>query len=106
MTQATNLPAIIQMAERGARFVLWRPEVRNGKETKVPLRVNGLMADSTRSSSWATLAECERAAGEVPNVAGLGFVLAAERDAEAGQPPIAGVDFDGCRDPATGAIEP
>ena len=61
-----DLPAIAQMAERGARFVLWRSETRKGKATKVPLRVNGHMADSTRAVTWATLAECERAAGECP----------------------------------------
>jgi hypothetical protein len=105
MSRLGELPAIAQMAERGARFVLWRHEMRNGKETKVPLRVNGDMAASTRSSSWSTLAECKRAAGQLPNVAGLGFVLAAERDAEAGQPPIVGIDLDGCRDPDTGEIE-
>jgi hypothetical protein len=105
MSDLEDLPAIGQMAERGARFVLWRLEVRDGKATKIPLRVNGRMADSTRSASWATWEECERAAGGVPNVAGIGFVLAAERDAEAGQLPIVGIDLDGCRDPATGEIE-
>jgi hypothetical protein len=100
-----DLPAIMQMAERGARFVLWRSEVRKGKETKVPVRTNGLMADSTRSASWATLAECERAASRVRNVVGVGFVLAAERDAEAGRLPIVGIDLDGCRDRDTGTIE-
>jgi hypothetical protein len=101
-----DLPAIAQMAERGARFVLWRWQTRNGKATKVPIRVNGQLADSTRAVTWATLAECEAVAPDLPDIAGKGFVLAAERDEAAGKLAIVGVDLDGCRDPETGAIEP
>jgi hypothetical protein len=99
-----DLPAIAQMAERGARFVLWRPEMRKGKETKVPLRVNGYMADSTKAATWDSLDKCLSAVGQI-KAAGVGFVLAAERDAEAGQQPIVGIDLDGCRDPAIGMLQ-
>src|SRR3954447_16648326 len=100
-----GLPAIEQMAERGARFVLWRNEVRDGKPTKAPLRRNGQHADSTRPATWDTLGECERALARV-RADGVGFGLAAERDQAAGKPAVVGVDLDGCRDPATGAIKP
>src|SRR3954451_6908576 len=100
-----GLPAVEQMAERGARFVLWRNEVRDGKPTKAPLRTNGQYADSTKLSTWNTLAECEKALRSV-RAAGIGFVLAHERDTAARLPAIVGVDLDGCRDPATGEIKP
>src|SRR5689334_20218442 len=100
MSALPPLPAVQQLEERGARFVLWRNEVRNGKPTKIPLRTNGQYADSTKSSTWNTLAECEKALRSVP-ADGLGFVLAAERDKAAGLFPTAGVDLDGCRDPST-----
>src|SRR5690349_6507311 len=96
-----SLTAGQQLAERGARFVLWLDE--DGR--KVPYRTNGLPADTTKPSTWNTLAECEKALGKIP-ATGIGLVLAAERDAAAGLPPIVGVDLDGCRDPTTGEIEP
>src|SRR3954449_8032147 len=82
-----GLPAVEQMAERGARFVLWRNEVRDGKPTKAPLRRNGQHADSTRPATWDTLGECERALARV-RADGVGFVLAAERDQAAGKPAV------------------
>src|SRR4051812_7527241 len=97
----SSLPAGQQLEERGARFVLWLDE--SGR--KVPYRTNGLPADTTKPSTWNTLAECEKALGRVA-ATGIGLVLAAERDAAAGLPPIVGVDLDGCRDPTTGEIEP
>jgi hypothetical protein len=79
LAHARDLPAIDQMAERGARFVLWRHEVRKGKETKVPLRTNGRLAGTSTSSWAAALAEREKAAEKLQEVAGIGFGLAAER---------------------------
>src|SRR5690349_8166630 len=96
-----SLTAGEQLAERGARFVLWLDE--NGR--KVPCRTNGLPADTTKPSTWNTLAECEKALGRI-TATGIGLVLAAERDAAAGWRPIVGIDLDGCRNPETGEIEP
>jgi primase-polymerase (primpol)-like protein len=104
MSAFEDMPAIAQMAERGARWVCWRNETRNHRQTKVPLRTNGQLADSTRAATWNSFDECLKAQPKV-KADGLGFVLAAERDAEAGQQPIVGIDLDGCRDPATGVIE-
>src|SRR3954470_8346913 len=103
--QLAGLPAVEQLVERGARFVLWRNEVRDGKPTKIPLRTNGQYADSTKASTWNTLAECQAALPSV-RADGIGFVLAEERDRAAGRPAVVGVDLDGCRDPATGEIKP
>src|SRR3954449_459489 len=100
-----SLPAVEQLAERGARFVLWRNEVRDGKPTKAPLRRNGQHADSTRPATWDTLEECGKALGRIAADGG-GFVPAAERDQAGGKPAGVGVDLDGCRDPVTGATEP
>src|SRR3954451_1984073 len=86
-----GLPAVEQLAERGARFVLWRTEVRDGKPTKAPLRTNGQYADSTKASTWNTLAKCEAALRSV-RADGIGFVLAEERDRAAGKPAVVGVD--------------
>src|SRR4051794_17109667 len=100
--RSSSLPAGQQLAERGARFVLWLDE--SGR--KVPYRTNGLPADTTKPSTWNTLAECEKALLGRVAATGIGLVLAAERDAAAGLPPIVGIDLDGCRDPTTGEIEP
>ena len=68
-----ELPAVELPAERGARFVLWRHEDRDGKPTKIPLRANGLPADSTKASSWSTRERCEKALGVV-RADGIGTV--------------------------------
>src|SRR3954454_12630001 len=94
-----GLPAIGQLDGYGTRFVLWSDE--NGR--RAPRRTNGLPADTTKPSTWNTLAECEKALGQVA-ATGIGLVLAAEQDAAAKRPPIVGIDLDGCRDPATGEI--
>jgi hypothetical protein len=100
-----DLLAVQQMDERGARFVVWRLEMMEGRERKMPLRINGLPADSTKAATWSTLEEALEAVPRL-NATGVGFVLATKRDAEAGLEPIVGVDLDGCRDPGRGAIEP
>ena len=49
----------------------------------MPLRINGLPADSTKAATWSTLEEALEAVPRL-NATGVGFVLAAKRDAEAG----------------------
>ncbi len=100
----SNIPAIAQMAEHGPRFVCWRNETRNGRETKVPLRISGHLADSTKCATWSTLDECREAVPRL-KASGVGFVLAAERDAEVGRPPIVGIDLDGYRNLVTDKIK-
>jgi hypothetical protein len=92
-----RIPAVVQLAERGARFVLWKnvPDRKTGKPRKLPLRTDGKAADSTRPETWATFDEAVAAARR-RRVDGVGFVFDGDG--------IGGVDLDGCRDPAAGEI--
>lgn len=54
-----------------ARWVCWKSEARNGKQTKVPYQPNGRRAKSNDPATWSTLAACTAAKG----FAGIGFVL-------------------------------
>jgi primase-polymerase (primpol)-like protein len=76
-----------------------------GRERKMPLRINGIAADSTSPATWCRLEQALEAAPRL-NATGIGFVLAAERDVEAGWLPIVGVDLDNCRCAETGEIAP
>jgi len=54
-----------------ARFVRWALVVRNGRETKVPLTLDGLAASSTNAATWCTFGEArDSSVGR-----GMGFVL-------------------------------
>lgn len=53
------------------RFVRWKIAARNGKQTKVPLTVDGRAASSTNPATWATFQEAQDSrVGD-----GVGFVL-------------------------------
>ncbi len=80
------------------QWVVWRREVRDSKETKIPYRADGKgRASSTDAKTWATYqAACDAyAAGEYD---GIGFVFT-QND------PFTGVDLDKCRNPQTGEIK-
>ncbi|MBB2956798.1 bifunctional DNA primase/polymerase [Pseudoclavibacter helvolus] len=53
------------------RWVRWKPVLRRGKVTKVPLRLDGSAASSTDASTWSSHAD---AAGATTG-SGVGFVL-------------------------------
>jgi KaiC/GvpD/RAD55 family RecA-like ATPase len=78
------------------QWVLWKTIERGGKPTKVPYQVNGDEAKSNDPATWDrfefVLDRYERGGYD-----GVGFVFA-----ECGG--LAGVDLDGCRDPATGKV--
>lgn len=95
----TAIPAIVDLAALGPRFVCWRWETRNGKPTKPPVRPAGDYADSTDPATWCSLDDAISGA-HLPGMEGVGFVLDASRDG------IIGIDLDGCRDPETGKIAP
>src|SRR5688500_11428786 len=91
-----GIPAVAQLAERGARFVLWRnvpDRDKPGKLRKLPLQITGKAAASTRRETWAGFGEAVAAATR-RQVDGIGFVFNGDG--------IGGVDLDGCRDPETG----
>ncbi|HDX9541499.1 MULTISPECIES: DUF927 domain-containing protein [Bacillus] len=69
-------------------WVLWRAEVRNGKSTKVPFRINGTMAQSNNRNTWSTFEEVleEYQQGDY---SGIGFMFSKE-DA------FIGIDIDHC----------
>lgn len=78
------------------QWVLWKYIVRDGKQTKCPMQVNGFPASSTDSATWSSLSD---AALVIERNEGLGFVFT---DTDQ----IIGIDLDGCRDPESGFIEP
>jgi RecA-family ATPase len=89
--------AIRELMSRGKRFVVWKLEVVNGVEKKVPYSTQGHRASVTNPEHWDTLEACVRACGRMGG-SGIGFVFTGDG--------IAGLDLDGCRDPETGAIAP
>lgn len=76
------------------RWVLWRLETVNGKQTKVPYQPNGRKAMANNPATWSTHAECMAVAS---SFSGVGVVLGNG---------IIGVDFDKCCDAATGKFSP
>jgi hypothetical protein len=71
-----------------ARWVLWRPEERDGKITKVPFTPWGKRADSMDSQTWSAFETVKQAYEKNPDVwSGVGFVL---------RPPFVGLDLDNC----------
>ena len=96
--QPENIPP--ELAAR-PQWVVWKLETPAGrdKQTKVPYDARtGGKAASTDSATWATLNDALKAYAS-GRYSGIGFVFSADD-------PYAGTDLDGCRDPATGAIEP
>jgi putative DNA primase/helicase len=80
------------------RWVLWRLEKRDGKDTKVPYQINGAKAASNRSETWATYAEVS---ANTVGFSGVGLVLGEVDDIH-----VSGVDLDNCCDAVTGKFTP
>jgi len=81
---------------RPDQWVAWRYELREGKRTKVPMRVDGKgRASTTAPSTWSGFEEALRAAERFD---GIGFVFT-ESD------PYIGFDLDNCR-LENGLLEP
>lgn len=81
------------------QWVVWRRELVNGRETKVPWRADGNgRASSADPATWSDYATA-CAAVERYGFDGVGFVVTAADD-------IVGGDLDGCRDPESGRIHP
>src|SRR5215217_2450700 len=90
----TQTPSGLKLREQ---WLVWRWEKRNDKWTKVPYDArSGKYASHSDSSTWCLLVEA-LGSYESGGYDGIGFVFS-EDD------PYAGVDFDGVRDPETGAI--
>jgi hypothetical protein len=76
------------------RWVLWRLETRDGKETKVPYQSNGHLAKSCDSATWQTYVDVEPHAHRF---SGVGIVMG-----ELDGIHLCGVDIDNCCDAQTG----
>src|SRR5215469_10294806 len=79
-------------------WVLWRHETVDGRPTKVPYYQNGILrkASTTDPKTWTGFFNALRLA-QRHHAAGVGFCFEGSG--------IAGVDFDGCRDPKSGVID-
>ena len=55
----------IEALKAQRRWVLWRLEKRDGKETKVPYQPNGHKALSTEPRTWRTYAEVAAVAEQI-----------------------------------------
>jgi putative DNA primase/helicase len=80
------------------QWVVWRYEERDGKRTKVPYRPQEptRRAAADDPATWASFEQAIRVLDR-ERAEGVGFVF--------GDDPFAGIDLDGCRDPASGVLE-
>jgi putative DNA primase/helicase len=94
--RAGGIPQELRTLEQ---WVLWRLETRDGdKPTKVPYRVDGRKASSTRSEDWSDFETVVKVyQRQHSRYSGIGFVLAKERE-------FVGIDLDHCRDLGSGTI--
>jgi hypothetical protein len=76
------------------QWVLWRYEIVEGRNTKVPYQTNGNKVDVTNPKTWTSLNAVSTCCG---NYNGIGFVVTDKDD-------LCGVDLDHCRNPLTGEI--
>ena len=88
------------------RWVGWRNQRRNGKQTKVPFQpCTGELAKADDPAGWASRPEADGWARAHVNGSGGGAGL--ELGSVEGEDyAFDGINLDTCRDPATGMIEP
>lgn len=91
--QFDNIPAELREVPR---WVVWRYEFRKAKWAKPPFTTAGAAASSTDPATWATF-DAARAAYARGGWDGVGLIHLPDDY-------LTGVDWDHCRDPATGAI--
>lgn len=84
----------IEELKKQRRWILWRLEKVNGKETKRPYQLNGYPASDTNPAHWRTFAELEPVAHQF---SGIGLVLGTVDGVT-----VWGIDLDKCCDRATG----
>jgi len=91
-----NTAIIPQELKELPQWVLWKRERRDGELTKIPYSVRGMKAKANDRSAWASFEPCIHA---MVGYDGVGFEFCKEDG-------ITGIDFDDCRDPKDGTIEP
>jgi len=93
-------PNIPQQLKDKPNWVLWEIASVNGKLTKVPYRLDGKKAATTRSQEWSdykSVVEKITEKGGISEKHGIGRVV--QQDER-----LVGIDLDGCRSPETGEI--
>ncbi|MEI8195739.1 MAG: hypothetical protein WCI73_07510, partial [Phycisphaerae bacterium] len=94
-----NVAAIPQSLKDRPQWVAWRFEIRNGKETKIPIDPHrGGKACSNDASTWGTFEETLQLLAQRPDLQGIGYMFS-------GEDGVAGVDLDDCLD-TQGQIKP
>ncbi len=99
----TALPVIAhaipdELKER-RQWVAWKFALRGGKWTKTPINPDmGSFAQTDAPSTWAAFAQA-RDRQRMDHLPGVGYVFSPPD-------PYCGIDFDKCRDPETGALDP
>lgn len=88
----------IEELKKQRRWILWRLETVNAKETKVPYQTSGYKASDTNPVHWRTFAELEPVAHKF---SGIGLVLGTVDGVT-----VWGIDLDKCCDRATGKFSP
>jgi len=84
----STLSNIPQTLKQLSRWILWKLESRDGNQTKVPYRTDGVKASSTNPEDWTDFATACRAF-DPARYNGLGFVLRKEDN-------IVCIDLDEC----------
>jgi len=88
MTKDNTLAKFPQTLKQLPLWILWRLETRDGAQTKVPYRTDGLRASPTNPNDWTDFETACRAF-DPEKYNGLGFVLRKEDN-------IVCIDLDGC----------
>jgi len=88
MTKDNMLANIPQTLKQLHRWILWKLETRDGNQTKVPYRIDGLRASPTNPNDWTDFATAVNAF-DPEKYNGLGFVLTKEDN-------IVCIDLDEC----------
>jgi putative DNA primase/helicase len=79
------------------QWILWKTEVRDGKETKVPVNPNNLSkAMVNESETWSDFDTADEISRDMAKY-GLGFVFTKDD-------PFVGIDLDKVRDPDSGSV--
>jgi primase-polymerase (primpol)-like protein len=95
LPSAADIPDALSKFEQ---WVGWRPEERDGNQTKIPIDPStGQYASATDPETWGAFDEAADVV-ERGDAVGVGFVFTDED-------PFVGIDLDDCRDPESGEPE-
>lgn len=88
-----NISNVSKQLKSKQQWICWKTQMRDGKETKLPVDPNtNQMAKTDDPSTWGSVMDAVRAYEINKQLKGIGFVFT-EGD------PFVGIDLDDCRDP-------